>query len=110
MEEVALQGLQGASVETVPEWAAALRFALTFTGEPRRVLDLLLPPLPAASGSGLLTRRYIYCGAALGEVGPEAAHFQSQLLTELEATLAHPARQVPAPAHASPRRVQSAGW
>ena len=98
VEAVALEGLQGASVETVPEWAATLRFALTFTGEPRRILELLLQPLPAAPGSGLLTRRYMYCSAALGEVGPEAAHFQSQLLTELEATLAHPARQVPAPA------------
>ncbi|KVI02356.1 Armadillo-like helical [Cynara cardunculus var. scolymus] len=66
------------SVESIPEWAACIRYAVTGKGKygmkvpllRQRILDCLIEPLPQTVTTTVVAKRYSFLSAALIEVSP----------------------------------------
>lgn len=102
------KALLQSSVESAPEWAACVRFAVTGKGWLGRnapllrsqVLESLVEPLaPSSASTSLVTKRLMFLRAALVEVSPTSwstsdVPYQSTILSELTTCMTHPAAQV----------------
>ncbi|TVU11540.1 hypothetical protein EJB05_45133 [Eragrostis curvula] len=95
------------SVESVPEWAACIRYAVT--GKERsgtrapvlrpKVLECLLTPVPQSMGTSVLAKRYSILSVALIEISPpKMSHVEEQyhvkILDELLDNMSHSSAQV----------------
>lgn len=102
------KALLQASVESMPDWAACVRFAVTGKGRLGRnppllrsqVLESLVEPLaPSSASTSLVTKRLMFLRAALVEVSPVSwstgdVPYQASILSELMTCMTHPAAQV----------------
>ncbi|XP_040985740.1 proteasome activator subunit 4-like isoform X1 [Juglans microcarpa x Juglans regia] len=95
------------SVESVPEWAACIRYAVTGKGKygtrvpllRQRILDCLANPLPSTATTTVVANRYAFLSAALIEISPQkmpATELQlhNKLLGELLGNMCHSSAQV----------------
>ncbi|GAB2279785.1 hypothetical protein Dimus_014424 [Dionaea muscipula] len=95
------------SVESVPEWASCIRYAVTGkgkhgTGVPllrQKIMDCLLAPLPQTVMTSVIAKRYAFLAASFIEVSsPRMAGAELQLhrrlLDELLVNMSHPSAQV----------------
>ncbi|XP_039119734.1 proteasome activator subunit 4 isoform X1 [Dioscorea cayenensis subsp. rotundata] len=95
------------SVESIPEWAACIRYAVTGkgkngTGVPllrQRILDCLEKPLSQTLTTNVVTKRYAFLSVVLIEISPqrmptEELEFHYRLMDELLDNLSHPSAQV----------------
>lgn len=95
------------SVESIPEWAACIRYAVTGKGKygtripllRQQILDCLATPLPPTVTTTIVAKRYAFLSAALIEVSPQKMpvteiqlHFK--LLEELLGNMCHSSAQV----------------
>ncbi|XP_030510488.2 proteasome activator subunit 4 [Cannabis sativa] len=95
------------SVESIPEWAACIRYAVTGKGKygtripllRQQILDCLATPLPSTVTTTVVAKRYAFISAALIEISPQKMstaeirlHFK--LLEELLANMCHSSAQV----------------
>ncbi|PON47216.1 Coatomer beta subunit [Parasponia andersonii] len=95
------------SVESIPEWAACIRYAVTGKGKygtripllRQQILDCLATPLPPTVTTTVVSKRYAFLSAALIEITPQKMpvteirlHFK--LLEELLANMCHSSAQV----------------
>ncbi|KAK4439643.1 Proteasome activator subunit [Sesamum alatum] len=95
------------SVESIPEWAASIRYAVTGKGKSgtrapllrHKVLDCLMKPLPQTVTTSVVAKRYIFLSAVLIEVSPLRmpgieilVHYN--LLEELLGNMSHSSAQV----------------
>lgn len=102
------KALLQSTVESAPEWAACVRFAVTGKGYTGRnppllrfqVLESLVEPLaPSSASTSLVTKRLMFLRAALVEVLPASRStneilYQSTVLSELMTCMSHAASQV----------------
>ncbi|GJM99961.1 hypothetical protein PR202_ga17106 [Eleusine coracana subsp. coracana] len=94
------------SVESVPEWAACIRYAVT--GKERsgtrapflrqKVLDCLCSPVPQSVGTSVLAKRYSFLSVALIEISPPKMspaeeQYHVQILDELLDNMSHSSAQ-----------------
>ncbi|KDP36327.1 hypothetical protein JCGZ_09542 [Jatropha curcas] len=105
---VQLQGIVlSQSVESTPEWAACIRYAVTGKGKygtrvpllRQQILDCLMTPLPPAVTTTIVAKRYTFLSAALIEISPQKMllseiELHSKLLNELLANMCHSSAQV----------------
>ncbi|CAK9180714.1 unnamed protein product [Ilex paraguariensis] len=95
------------SVESIPEWAACIRYTVTGKGKHgttaplmrQRIMDCLINPLPQTASTTIVAKRYTFLSVALIEVSPPrmlAAEIKlhNKLLEELLANMTHPSAQV----------------
>ncbi|XP_073098688.1 proteasome activator subunit 4 isoform X3 [Elaeis guineensis] len=95
------------SVESIPEWAACIRYAVTGKGKygmqipllRQRILDCLARPLPQTMASNVVARRYSFLSVALVEICPPRmpiaeVRYHDKLLEELLDKMSHPSAQV----------------
>lgn len=95
------------SVESIPEWAACIRYAVTGkgkygTGVPflrQRILNCLIKPLPQMVTTTVVAKRYAFLSTALIELSPPrmpVAEIQlhNELLEELMSNMSHSSAQV----------------
>ncbi|ONK69303.1 uncharacterized protein A4U43_C05F21440 [Asparagus officinalis] len=95
------------SVDSIPDWAACIRYAVTGkgkygTGIPllrQRILDCLAKPLPNTVASNIVAKRYALLSAALIEISPPSmpiaeVEYHNKLLEELLDNLSHSSAQV----------------
>ncbi|XP_074569693.1 proteasome activator subunit 4 [Curcuma longa] len=95
------------SVETIPDWAACIRYAVTGKGRygkriphlRKQILDCLIAPLPQTTSTSVVSKRYAFLSVALAEISPPRMpigefHFHCQLLEELLENMSHPSAQV----------------
>lgn len=95
------------SVESVPEWAACIRYAVTGKGKlgtrhpvlRERILDCLVKPLPLNTTTTVVAKRYAFLATALIELSPQnmpvsEVHLHSCLLKELLDNMCHSSAQV----------------
>lgn len=95
------------SVETIPDWAACIRYAVTGKGRHgtripllrQQILDFLKAPLPQTTATSVVLKRYAFLSVALAEISPPRMpigefHFHCQLLEELLENMSHPSAQV----------------
>ncbi|XP_062170630.1 proteasome activator subunit 4-like [Alnus glutinosa] len=95
------------SVESVPEWAACIRYAVTGKGKygtrvpllRQQILDCLVNPLPSTATTTIVAKRYAFLSAALIEISPQkmpAAELRlhNNLLEELLDNMCHSSAQV----------------
>ncbi|WCJ32534.1 Proteasome activator subunit 4 [Euphorbia peplus] len=95
------------SVESVPEWAACIRYAVTGKGKygtripllRQQILECLIMPLPAAVTTSIVAKRYTFLSAALLEISPQKmplpeVQLHHDLLTELLSNMCHSSAQV----------------
>lgn len=95
------------SVESIPEWAACIRYAVTGKGKygtkvpllRQRIMNCLIKPLPQMVTTTVVAKRYAFISAALIEVSPPrmpAAERQlhDKLLEELLGNMSHSSAQV----------------
>ncbi|KAJ0715844.1 putative armadillo-like helical, proteasome activator complex subunit 4 domain-containing protein [Helianthus annuus] len=95
------------SVESVPEWAACIRYAVTGKGKygtkvpllRQRILDCLVEPLPLTVTTTVVSKRYSFLSAALIEISPSRmplseVQLHYSLLRELLDNMSHPAAHV----------------
>lgn len=95
------------SVESIPEWAACIRYAVTGKGKygtripllRQRILDCLARPLPQTMTSNVVAKRYSFLSVALIEISPPRmptaeVHYHDKLLAELLDKMTHPSAQV----------------
>ncbi|XP_078443427.1 proteasome activating protein 200 isoform X2 [Wolffia australiana] len=95
------------SVESITEWAACVRYAVTGKGKygtrapslRHKILDCLLRPLPPAIATSIMAKRYIFLSAAFGEISPPTMpyieiQYHYKLLNELWENLDHSSAQV----------------
>ncbi|KAK9152276.1 hypothetical protein Syun_010585 [Stephania yunnanensis] len=95
------------SVDSIPEWAASIRYAVTGKGKygtrapilRQRILDCLVAPLPQVVATNVVTKRYAFLSAALIEVSPNRMQSQEvelhqKLLEELMTSMIHSSAQV----------------
>ncbi|XP_011095624.1 proteasome activator subunit 4 isoform X1 [Sesamum indicum] len=95
------------SVESIPEWAASIRYAVTGKGKSgtrapllrHKVLDCLMKPLPQTVTTSVVAKRYTFLSAVLIEVSPLRmpgieilVHYN--LLEELLSNMSHSSAQV----------------
>ncbi|GJN28950.1 hypothetical protein PR202_gb17128 [Eleusine coracana subsp. coracana] len=95
------------SVESVPEWAACIRYAVT--GKERsgtrapflrqKVLDCLCSPVPQSVGTSVLAKRYSFLSIALIEISPPKMspaeeQYHVQILDELLDNMSHSSAQI----------------
>lgn len=95
------------SVESVPEWAACIRYAVT--GKERsgsrapvlreKLLDCLCTPVPQSVATSVLAKRYSFLSVALIEISapkmsPAEEQYHVKILDELLANMSHPSAQV----------------
>jgi proteasome activator subunit 4 len=98
------------SVESVPEWAACIRYAVTGKGKygtrvpllRQQILDCLVNPLPSTATTTIVAKRYAFLSAALIEISPQkmpAAELRlhNNLLEELLDNMCHSSAQVSIP-------------
>lgn len=99
--------IQAPTVESIPEWAACIRYAVTGKGKHgtkipllrQKVMDCLMNPLPETVSTTVVAKRYMFLSAALIEVSPPkmpvtelALHYK--LLEELLGSMSHSSPQV----------------
>ncbi|KAL2944992.1 Proteasome activator subunit 4 [Bienertia sinuspersici] len=95
------------SVESMPEWASCIRYAVTGKGKlgtripllRQKILDSLLAPLPQAVTTSVIAKRYAFLAAVFIEVSPpnmpEAELLlHKRLLNELLVNMSHSSAQV----------------
>lgn len=95
------------SVETIPDWAACIRYAVTGKGKygtripllRQRILDCLIVPLPQTMATNIVSKRYAFLSVALAEISPPRmpiaeVHYHHQLLEELLDNMSHSSAQV----------------
>ncbi|WOG97891.1 hypothetical protein DCAR_0417232 [Daucus carota subsp. sativus] len=95
------------SVESIPEWAACIRYAVSGKGKygtkvpllRERIMNCLINPLPQTASTTVVAKRYTFISAALIEISPPrmpAAERQLQftLLGELLGNMNHTSAQV----------------
>ncbi|KAJ9173841.1 hypothetical protein P3X46_016937 [Hevea brasiliensis] len=95
------------SVESVPEWAACIRYAVTGKGKygtrvpllRQKILDCLMTSLPPAVTTTIVAKRYTFLSAALIEISPQKMllpemELHSKLLNELLVNMCHSSAQV----------------
>lgn len=95
------------TVESVPEWAACIRYAVTGKGKygtkvpllRQKILDCLVMPLPHTVTTTVVAKRYAFLSAALIEVSPQKMPvteilIHNKLLKELLANMSHSSAQV----------------
>ncbi|XP_057983590.1 proteasome activator subunit 4 [Malania oleifera] len=105
---VQLQGIILApSVESIPEWAACLRYAVTGKGKcgtkvtllRQRIMECLITPLPQMAATTVVAKRYAFLSAVLIEVSPprmpdSEIQLHKKLLEELLVNMKHSSAQV----------------
>ncbi|XP_057765375.1 proteasome activator subunit 4 isoform X2 [Salvia miltiorrhiza] len=105
---VQLQNIINApSVESIPEWAAGIRYAVTGKGKSgtkapvlrEKIIDCLMKPLPETVTTSVVAKRYTFLSAALIEVSPPRMPeielmFHHGLLKELLSNMSHSSAQV----------------
>lgn len=95
------------SVESVPEWASCIRYAVTGKGKRgtrvpllrQKIMDCLLTPLPQAVTTTVVAKRYSFLAAVFTEVSPPAMAetellLHKKLLNELLVNMNHSSAQV----------------
>ncbi|KAI0501736.1 hypothetical protein KFK09_016681 [Dendrobium nobile] len=95
------------AVESIPEWAACVRYAVTGKGKygtrvpllRQRILDCLARDLPQTVTSNVVAKRYSFLSVALVEISPqrmpaEELEFLEKLLAELLDNMSHSSAQV----------------
>lgn len=95
------------SVESIPEWAACIRYAVTGKGKygtrvpflRQQILECLARPLPAAATTTIVAKRYAFLSASLIELSPSKMpsaeiHLHIRLLEELLGNMCHSSSQV----------------
>lgn len=95
------------SVESIPEWAACIRYAVTGKGKygtrvpllRQHILDCLATTLPSTVTTTIVAKRYAFLSAALIEISPQkmpVAEIQLhyKLLDELLGSMCHSSAQV----------------
>ncbi|XP_030931449.1 proteasome activator subunit 4-like isoform X2 [Quercus lobata] len=95
------------SVESIPEWAACIRYAVTGKGKygtkvpllRQKILDCLANPLPSTATTTIVAKRYAFLSAVLIEISPQkmpAAEMRlhNELLEELLGNMCHSSAQV----------------
>ncbi|KZV14702.1 proteasome activator subunit 4 [Dorcoceras hygrometricum] len=106
--EVKLQNIIHApSVESIPEWAACIRYAVTGKGKSgtrapllrHQVIACLMKPLPQTVATSVVAKRYTFLSAAFIEVSPPRmpeieVHMHYELVNELLSYMNHSSAQV----------------
>ncbi|OMO83857.1 Armadillo-like helical [Corchorus capsularis] len=95
------------SVESIPEWAACIRYAVTGKGKHgtrvpllrQQILNCLLTPLPPTVTTTIVAKRYAFISAALIELSPQKMpvpeiELHNKLLDELLGNMCHSSAQV----------------
>ncbi|KAK9734977.1 hypothetical protein RND81_04G175200 [Saponaria officinalis] len=95
------------SVESVPEWASCIRYAVTGKGKygiqapllRHKIMECLLRPLPHTVTTTVVAKRYAFLAAALVEVSPAKMPeaellLHEELLKELLVNMIHSSAQV----------------
>uniref|UniRef100_J3MDH3 Proteasome activator complex subunit 4 C-terminal domain-containing protein n=1 Tax=Oryza brachyantha TaxID=4533 RepID=J3MDH3_ORYBR len=95
------------SVESVPEWAACIRYAVTGKEKSgsrapvlrHKLLDCLCTPVPQSVATSVLAKRYSFLSVALIEISapkmsPAEDQYHVKILDELLANMSHPSAQV----------------
>ncbi|KAF3453245.1 hypothetical protein FNV43_RR03685 [Rhamnella rubrinervis] len=95
------------SVESTPEWAACIRYAVTGKGKHgtrvpllrQQILDCLATTLPPTVTTTVVAKRYAFISAALIEISPQKMpiaeiQLQYKLLDELIGNMCHSSAQV----------------
>ncbi|KAH6786226.1 proteasome activating protein 200 [Perilla frutescens var. hirtella] len=95
------------SVESIPEWTASIRYAVTGKGKTgtrapllrEKIIDCLMKPLPETVTTSVVAKRYTFLSAALIEVSPPRMSeielmFHHNLLKELLSNMTHLSAQV----------------
>ncbi|KAJ7527156.1 hypothetical protein O6H91_16G039400 [Diphasiastrum complanatum] len=106
LEKLLYKALMQANVESVPEWAACIRYTVTGKGKigqraptlRHKILVTLAQPLPSSSSTSLIVKRLDFLLAATVELSPtflEKEHlFQLAILEEVVKYMTHSAPQV----------------
>ncbi|CAN8259509.1 unnamed protein product [Cochlearia groenlandica] len=97
----------GQSVESIPEWAACIRYAVTGKGKQgtkipvmrQQILDCIVAPLPATATTTVVVKRYAFLSAALVELSPpkmpvSEVKLHIVLLDELIHNMSHSSAQI----------------
>ncbi|XP_073268690.1 proteasome activator subunit 4 isoform X1 [Populus alba] len=95
------------SVESIPEWAACIRYSVTGKGKygtrvpvlRKQILDCLMTPLPPAVNTTVVAKRYTFLSAALIEISPQKMpvaeiELHNILMNELLDNMCHSSAQV----------------
>ncbi|CAM8952984.1 unnamed protein product [Rhodiola kirilowii] len=95
------------SVESTPEWAACIRYAVTGKGKQGakvpilrpHILNCLMAPLPNTVTTSVIAKRYAFLSAALIEISPQRMppaelELHRKLLEELLENMSHSSAQV----------------
>ncbi|KAI4307795.1 hypothetical protein L6164_030939 [Bauhinia variegata] len=95
------------SVESMPEWASCIRYAVTGKGKygtrvpllRQQILDSLMEPLPPTVATTVTAKRYAFLAAALIEISPQnmpitEIQLHGMLLKELLGNMSHSSAQV----------------
>ncbi|XP_072991036.1 proteasome activator subunit 4 [Typha latifolia] len=95
------------SVESIPEWAACIRYAVSGKGKygtrapvlRQRILDCLAKPLPLSVATSIIAKRYSFLAVALIEISshkmpPAEVEYHVNLLEELLGNMSHSSAQV----------------
>ena len=98
------------SVESIPEWAACVRYAVSGKGRygtrvpllRQQILDCLAIPLPPKVATTVVAKRYAFLAAALIEISPQKMQvselqIHNRLLEELIGNMRHSSAQVSTP-------------
>ncbi|KAL5803775.1 hypothetical protein ACOSQ3_030575 [Xanthoceras sorbifolium] len=99
--------IRAPSVESIPEWAACIRYAVTGKGKygttvpllRQQILDCLVTPLPPTVTTTVVAKRYAFLSAALLEISPQKMpvpeiQLHVTLLDELLQNMCHSSAQV----------------
>lgn len=94
-------------VESVPEWAACIRYAVTGKGRlgirvpflRHRIIESLLSPLSNLVATNIVAKRYVLISAAFTEINPtrmsvQEIEYHNSLLKELLENMSHSSAQV----------------
>ncbi|CAA7016339.1 unnamed protein product [Microthlaspi erraticum] len=97
----------GQSVESIPEWAACIRYAVTGKGKQgtkipvlrQQILDCIVAPLPPTATTTVVAKRYAFLSAALVELSPpkmpvSEVKLHIVLLDELTRNMFHSSAQI----------------
>ncbi|CAH2053834.1 unnamed protein product [Thlaspi arvense] len=97
----------GQSVESIPEWAACIRYAVTGKGKQgnkipvlrQQILDCIVAPLPPTATTTVVAKRYAFLSAALIELSPpqmpiSEVKLHIVLLDELIRNMSHSSAQI----------------
>ncbi|KAJ0249356.1 Proteasome activator subunit 4 [Hirschfeldia incana] len=97
----------GQSVESIPEWAACIRYAVTGKGKQgtkipimrQQILDCIVAPLPPTATTTVVSKRYAFLSAALIELSPpkmplSEVKLHIVLLDELIGNMSHSSAQI----------------